>query len=319
MNGLIAADSQNKLVVDGANINVSEYGIYQAGDSATEFTLKNSTITGKTTGVEIRAGKLNVENCKITGNGKFSVSANPGGTTTKGAGIAIAQHTTKLPIEVKISGGSIKGEYALYESNPQGNSADDIATVKIEVTGGELTGKIYSEDVEKFISGGKFSAEPDAKYLAENFETVKNAQTNMYEVGEHDPASEKVADKVEPTCTETGKMEYYKCNTCGKLYVLENGAYKEVTEADLIIKANGHKMTKHEEVKATCTEKGMKAYYECSTCGKLYEDEAGTKEVTSNCQAECNSLVEKVNRRNKVKTLPGAIVNQIKNSVKALS
>ena len=114
MNGLIAADSQNKLVVDGANINVSEYGIYQAGDSATEFTLKNSTITGKTTGIEIRAGKLNVENCKITGNGKFSVSANPGGTTTKGAGIDIAQHTTKLPIEVKISGGSIKGEYALY-------------------------------------------------------------------------------------------------------------------------------------------------------------------------------------------------------------
>ena len=282
MNGLIAADSQNKLVVDGANINVSEYGIYQAGDSATEFTLKNSTITGKTTGIEIRAGKLNVENCKITGNGKFSVIANPGGTTTKGAGIAIAQHTTKLPIEVKISGGSIKGEYALYESNPQGNSADNIAKVKIEVTGGELTGKIYSEDVEKFISGGKFSIEPDAKYLAENFEAVKNAETNMYEVGKHDPASEKVADKVEPTCTETGKKEYYKCNTCGKLYLLnEDGTYTEVTKADdLVIPALGHKMTKHEEVKATCTEKGMKAYYECSTCGKLYEDEAGTKEVT---------------------------------------
>ena len=39
----------------------------------------------------------------------------------------------------------------------------------------------------------------------------------------------------------------------------------------------------------------------------------------SNCQAKCNSLVEKVNRRNKVKTFSGAIVNQIKNSVKALS
>ena len=40
---------------------------------------------------------------------------------------------------------------------------------------------------------------------------------------------------------------------------------------------------------------------------------------SSNCQTKCNSLVEKVNRRNKAKTLPGAIVNQIKNSVKALS
>ena len=40
---------------------------------------------------------------------------------------------------------------------------------------------------------------------------------------------------------------------------------------------------------------------------------------SSNCQAKCNSLVEKVNRRNKVKTFSGAIVNQIKNSIKALS
>ena len=40
---------------------------------------------------------------------------------------------------------------------------------------------------------------------------------------------------------------------------------------------------------------------------------------SSNCQSKCNSLVEKVNRRNKVKTFSGAIVNQIKNSIKALS
>ena len=40
---------------------------------------------------------------------------------------------------------------------------------------------------------------------------------------------------------------------------------------------------------------------------------------TSNCQAKCNSLVEKINRRNKAKTFSGAIVNQIKNNIKALS
>ena len=43
------------------------------------------------------------------------------------------------------------------------------------------------------------------------------------------------------------------------------------------------------------------------------------KYLSSNCQAKCNSLVEKVNRRNKAKTFSGAIVNQIKNSIKALS
>lgn len=160
MNGNIGEGTSNKLTVDGATINVTGHGIYQAGCADTNFTINNSVITGGCTGIEVRAGKLTVTNSTITGKGEFAVKPNGDGTTTDGAGIAIAQHTTKQPIDVTIAGGTVTGEYAVYESNPQKNSAADIAKVKVAVTGGTFNGKIYSEDVASFITGGTFNTNP---------------------------------------------------------------------------------------------------------------------------------------------------------------
>ena len=86
-------------------------------------------------------------------------------------------------------------------------------------------------------------------------------------------------EKVKPTCTEAGTKEYYECETCGKIFADEKGE-TEVTEEDLVISALGHSMTKHEEVKPTCTEKGVKEYYECSVCGKIFLDKDGKTETT---------------------------------------
>ena len=85
--------------------------------------------------------------------------------------------------------------------------------------------------------------------------------------------------EVKPTCTETGTKEYYECETCGKIFADEKGE-TEVTKEDLVISAPGHSLTKHEEVKATCTEKGVKEYYECSVCGKIFLDKDGKTETT---------------------------------------
>ena len=83
-------------------------GIYCAGNGTYNIE-EGATITGGT-GVEVRAGKLNVKGGTITGTAKELTSkANGGGTTTAGAGIAVVQHTTKLPIEVNITGGTITG------------------------------------------------------------------------------------------------------------------------------------------------------------------------------------------------------------------
>lgn len=157
-------NTSNKLILDGTTINVKGHGIYQAGYATTTFTENASTIAGST-GIEVRAGNLTVTNSTITGNGTFKCAGNGDGTTTDGVGIAIAQHATKLPINVTISGGTISGTYAVYESNPQTNDADSIAKVKLSITDGNFNGStaaVYSQDVKDFITGGLFTTDPTA-------------------------------------------------------------------------------------------------------------------------------------------------------------
>lgn len=155
-------NTSNTLILDGTTINVKGHGVYQAGYATTTFTENASTITGST-GIEVRAGNLTVTNSTITGNGTFKCAGNGDGTTTDGVGIAIAQHTTKLPINVTISGGTISGKYAVYESNPQNN--DSIDQVNLSITGGNFNGStaaVYSQDVKDFITGGLFTTDPTA-------------------------------------------------------------------------------------------------------------------------------------------------------------
>lgn len=181
VNGLITdTTTANKLTVDGATINVGGHGIYQAGYATTTFTENASTITGST-GIEVRAGNLTVTNSTITGNGTFNCKSNPSGTTTDGVGIAIAQHTTKLPIDVTISGGNISGTYAVYESDPENNGTE------------------YTKDVKLSITGGYFTTDPTS-YLAANRYTVASDKDGYsYMVTDQAPSAAPVivADKTE--------------------------------------------------------------------------------------------------------------------------
>lgn len=188
MNGNIGAETSNKLVLDGATIQADGHAIYQAGGADTSFTLNNSSITGDSTGIEVRAGNLSVNNCTITGGNNFSVSANGNGTTTDGAGIAIAQHTTKQPINVAVNGGTISGKYALYESNPQNNDEDAISQVKLSIAGGTFAGDVYSQDIDGFITGGTFSSKPDASYIASGYEAVGSDTYTVQRISSSTPA-----------------------------------------------------------------------------------------------------------------------------------
>ena len=183
MNGNIPANTSNKLLLDGATIDVTGHGIYQAGGAETNFSLNNSTIKGGDTGVEVRAGKLTVDNCTIEGGqGETTAKANGNGTTTENAGIAIAQHTTKQPISVVVNGGSVSGKSAIYESNPQGNDKSDVAKISLSVKGGTFNGNVHSDDITKFITGGTFSSEPDASYIADGYEAVKSGENWVVQV-----------------------------------------------------------------------------------------------------------------------------------------
>lgn len=131
-----------EIIINGGKVESDAYAIYHPQDGI--LTVNNGTIIGQTTGIEIRSGNLNINGGVIIGNGEsFSVGSNGNGTTTSGAAVAIAQHTTGKEINVNITGGTFEATaddgYAIVASNPQGNN-DVEEKVKITVNGGVFDG-----------------------------------------------------------------------------------------------------------------------------------------------------------------------------------
>ena len=176
VNGQIT-DENNAPVISLTNTKICDVdnasqGMYLAGYTTT--TLTNCDITG-VTGVEIRAGKLTVNGGSLKATAAYSVNPNGNGSTTEGAAIAIAQHTTKKNIEVTLNGGTYTGEKAISESNPQVN--DPAPQVAMSVTAGTFVGDVVTADVTNFISGGTFSVPVGAGQLVDglNYEVHTNA------------------------------------------------------------------------------------------------------------------------------------------------
>lgn len=152
-----------EITVNGGEISGGTSGIYHPQEGT--LTVTGGTISGGDTGIELRSGTINVSGGTIVSNNdSFSGSANGSGTTITGAALAISQHTTNKEIVVNISGGTFSGYYALFEKDMQDEQPDDI---KMNVTGGEFNGKIYSENCKDFITGGTFSDPTALHYLGE--------------------------------------------------------------------------------------------------------------------------------------------------------
>lgn len=165
VNGIV--DQPAVIDITDATITANGHGLYLAGVNNT--TITDSEITGEQTGIEIRAGDLTVNSgTTVTGNGTpTTVNPNGNGSTSVGAGIAVCQHTTKLPIDVTINGGTIEGYTGLLESNPQSNAGTDLEQIDIAVKGGEFsainggTNSMSVEDqtdVGAAVTGGTFSS-----------------------------------------------------------------------------------------------------------------------------------------------------------------
>lgn len=147
-------------------------------------------VTGGTA-IEVRAGNLTVNGGTITGTGiPTTVQPNGDGTSTTGAGIGIAQHTTNQPINVTVSNGKISGYTAFFESNPQKNDETAQAGITLNITGGNFAatngGKnaVSSESGKTgFISGGTFTDLSALGYLADDANvTVKLAADTTKDV-----------------------------------------------------------------------------------------------------------------------------------------
>lgn len=163
------ATAKNPCVVnvhDGAVIESGADNVGIALNGAAKMTVGKANITSET-GIEVRAGELTVNGATVEATAQeFSCVPNGNGTTTVGAAIAIAQHTTKQNIAVTINGGSFKGVKALNESNPQANAP--APQVKLSIDGGTFIGDISTVDVTGFINGGAFTDLASAvKYAAD--------------------------------------------------------------------------------------------------------------------------------------------------------
>ena len=145
--------------------------VYLAGYATSTFT--NCTISAPVTGIEIRAGKLDLINCDVTGgNGEIMTSANGNGTTVANAAVAVSQHNTKKAIELNITGGTYTGTAAVYQTNVQGTGSDG---VKVNISSGTFNGLVKAETTNVMaISGGTFSSAVPADYCAAGYAPKAN-------------------------------------------------------------------------------------------------------------------------------------------------
>ena len=171
LQGTIKATSGHvpKIILDGATLNTDEgNGMYLAGYADT--TVTNSTVTSNgenSTGMEIRAGKLEITNSTVIGGDEeYKFDANGNGSTTNNAALAVAQHTTKLPIDVKVNSGNFFASAAFVQINPQGNDNVALKKITLDIAGGNFDGLFQSVNKTAFVSGGYFTSDPSEYVVA---------------------------------------------------------------------------------------------------------------------------------------------------------
>ena len=130
-----------EVTVNGKVTSVGEHAMYLPRVESCTIE-SNAEITG-VTGIEIRGGNLVVKGGKITADGTFKAEANGNGTTVNGAAIAVAPHSTDLPISVTVNGGTLGGHWAIYEFNSQANRT---AATTIVLKGGTFNSNINCEN-----------------------------------------------------------------------------------------------------------------------------------------------------------------------------
>ena len=183
--------SQNKgydgsvTVIDGGTITSSNgAGIFMS--AVMSVTINGGTITGST-GVEVRAGTLEINGGTITANGQFHAYADSGsGNTVDGVAVAVTQHGYTPEITVDITDGKFNGFYAFYQSDRTAGQTNDPEKIHVDITGGTFTAtdkgtdqtaspaSVSSEDLTRFIRGGTFldttgggDTSMNSEYLAE--------------------------------------------------------------------------------------------------------------------------------------------------------
>ena len=189
INGAVSSENST-LTVKNATITASNsessqdngVGVYLAGYSTSAF--ENTTVTAPSTGIEIRAGRLTLTNCDVTGgSGEVTAAPNGNGNTVQNAALAISQHTTKKPIDVTINGGTFTGTAPIYQTDVQGTGSSN---VKAEVKNGQFNGTVSAATNGTIaVSGGTFSSAVPENCCAPGFVPTQSGSTYGVKINEN--------------------------------------------------------------------------------------------------------------------------------------
>ena len=272
--GLTTSDSE--LTINGGDFTVS------AGQS---LVLSNEDQYGSPT---ISGGVYNIDPTEYVSENSTFISYTSNGGTVYALGSSI--ETVLANTE---SGDSIivlQGSLALTDV-PEGVTVENKSTGTVTVNDKEV-------EKDKTLNVTHSAVKTDAKAAtcteAGNIEywyckgcdkyfSDENCTTEIGKVTLVVAATGHTAVKTEAeaaTCTTAGNIAYWYCSDCGK-YFSDEALTQEITQANTVIAATGHKnVTKVEAKAVTCTTEGNIAYWYCSDCGKYFSDEALTQEIT---------------------------------------
>ncbi|MCD8309266.1 MAG: hypothetical protein LUD19_05355, partial [Clostridia bacterium] len=163
------------LNISGGTISSESTAIYLPAQNGTA-TITGGTITGST-GIEIRNGSLTIsDDAIITATDSFSVIGASNMSNVTGAAVAITPYN-ETDVTVTISGGTLTGEYAVYEcytigtydkdGNELAKTTSPSVTVTPSLSGGTYTGAISAQNATGFITDGSYSSTTAAAYVAE--------------------------------------------------------------------------------------------------------------------------------------------------------
>lgn len=120
-------------------------GIYAAGYGV--WNIEDATLSAQSSALEVRAGKVIARNSSFEATApEYKVTPQGSAATTEGAAIAIAQHTTKLPIDVTLENASVKAQVGICVVNPQKNDA--AACAKVSVSGIGIQYATVAENID---------------------------------------------------------------------------------------------------------------------------------------------------------------------------
>ncbi|MBQ8394242.1 MAG: metallophosphoesterase [Clostridia bacterium] len=76
----------------------------------------------------------------------------------------------------------------------------------------------------------------------------------------------------EANCEQSGRLEYWTCTKCDNTFE-DEACTKPFDEVDAFLGYGAHTLTHHEEVVINCKEPGVREYWSCSVCNKMYAEE----------------------------------------------